>query len=353
MKLNNLCLLFILLFLVLIACENFVAAQTLLNTHLPKQIQLRIRTNVPPIGDYQSGMIPWGGFCSVFSDELEAELKIKVNKNKVQNDYILFGNNDSINRFDGLITENQNNKYDIQCGSNSKHIFDILDHKYKNGIAISDVFHTTRIKILLRKEKLDEIKQQNKGEEKLLEAIKSKIAIGVMKQTTTAAELKNAEYNINEYEKSENMIRDLKIGDKIQAFGSDGIILRSLQKELQKSNDYKNISFVIYPENNKNLPGTREQEYIIAISKVGESKDYYKYLKNATDKILRQSPLKDIEKQKLIDYEYNSIHPYILVTILIVILFLLIFAAIIIMRTNLPNRINRFVVRRIFRQNTN
>lgn len=284
----------------------------------PSQIRLGIRTTSSAIGSKNiSGS--YGGFCGEFLNTLGQELsrqnqKIPVIALDIANQY----RGREYPRYDGLIS----NKVEIECGPNSKsslRLRDTRDKKpFRRKILFSrNNFHTTGIKLLLKKETAAELQSTplNQLEDKL-----STLRIAAIKGTTTLKEFRINRDFYNSFvaypkRKQANQkldVRDFALDDleagKVKAFASDAIILRTLlEKGVKGEPGYrkerqplKNQNYVIYPpEPGKYLPNLEKQQYAIAINK---NTPYVKWLRQTIDRVL-SNPTLSQAKQYVKEYE--------------------------------------------------
>ncbi len=284
----------------------------------PTQIRLGIRTTSSAIGSKNIGG-SYGGFCGEFLNTLGQELsrqnqKIPVIALDIANQY----RGTEYPRYDGLIS----NKVEIECGPNSTSSLKLKDTRdrkpFRNKIIFSrNNFHTTGIKLLLKKETAAELQSTplNQLEEKL-----SRLRIAAIKGTTTLKEFRVSRnyYNSlvpypNRKQANQKLdVRDLALDDleagKVKAFASDAIILRTLLEEGVKGEagyrkdrqPLKNQNYVIYPpEPGKYLPNLGKQEYAIAINK---NTPYARWLRKTIDKVLSNTNLSQA-KQYIKEYE--------------------------------------------------
>ena len=268
-------------------------------TQVPNEIKIGVRDDVPAIGQHHRASDSFTGFCKVFSDELQKELKTINPNTEVKLDIIINGPNTGTDRYDSLTLPNTDYKKDMQCGPNSK------QYEYNtNKIIFSEPFYTTKIKLILKKNDIDNLNKNFKDRSNdIAMYIKKNIKIGVVEGTTTFDNLKSNQYSIISYKtRSQALEALLKKGD-VQALASDGIILRYL------------LSLSILPNQeydifNKGLDAldTNEEKYAIAISKMGNTSQYYQVLHKATNKVLSQNKLQQ-ESKKLSNYE-NDINPF-------------------------------------------
>lgn len=284
----------------------------------PSQIRLGIRTTSSAIGSKNIGG-SYGGFCGEFLNTLGQELsrqnqKIPVIALDIANQY----RGREYPRYDGLIS----NKVEIECGPNSKSSLRLRDARDKKPfrhkiIFSSNNFHTTGIKLLLKKETAAELQSTplNQLEDKLY-----RLPIAAIKGTTTLREFRaNRDFysSLVAYPKKKQAnqkldVRDFALDDleagKVKAFASDAIILRTLLEEGVKGEagyrkdrqPLKNQNYVIYPpEPGKYLPNLEKQQYAIAINK---NTPYVKWLKQTIDRVLSNANLSQA-KQYVKEYE--------------------------------------------------
>jgi ABC-type amino acid transport substrate-binding protein len=288
------------------------------NASYPSQIRLGIRTTSSAIGSKNIDN-SYGGFCGEFLNTLTQELsrqnqRIPVTGLDIANQY----RGIEYPRYDGLIS----NKVEIECGPNSKSSLKLRDTRdrkpFREKIIFSrNNFHTTGIKLLLKKETAAELQSTplNQLEDKL-----SKLPIAAIKGTTTLKEFRiNKDFykSLVPYPKRKQAnqkldVRDFALddleADKVKAFASDAIILRTLlEKGVKGEAGYrkdrqplKNQNYVIYPpEPGKYLPNLGKQEYAIAINK---NTPYVRWLKQTIDRVLSNANLSQA-KQYVKEYE--------------------------------------------------
>ncbi|ELS03378.1 periplasmic component of amino acid ABC-type transporter/signal transduction system [Xenococcus sp. PCC 7305] len=228
--------------------NNAVAQST-----LPKDIRMGIQELASSIGKRRpSGN--WGGFCPLFGQELAKELQASNTNMIVKAPYIT---NSYANRYDGL----KQNLVQIECGPNTI-ISDqkILEEKGWTHIEFSDPFHTTGIKILLKKElaKSSEDEIGNIPQDKLKD-----IVIGVIYDTTTYYQLKKSGYKFVTFKTIEAILQALEKGEQIQAYADDALILKTLLES-----DYQNEGYVLYPQKKGDyLPRTAQEDYGLVVLK--------------------------------------------------------------------------------------
>lgn len=284
----------------------------------PSQIRLGIRTTSSAIGSKNIGG-SYGGFCGEFLKTLGQELsrqnqQIPVIALDIANQY----RGREYPRYDGLIS----NKVEIECGPNSKSSLRLRDTRDKKPfrhkiLFSSNNFHTTGIKLLLKKETAAELQSTplNQLEDKLY-----RLPIAAIKGTTTLREFRaNKDFysSLVAYPKKKQAnqkldVRDFALDDleagKVKAFASDAIILRTLLEEGVKGEagyrkdrqPLKNQNYVIYPpEPGKYLPNLEKQQYAIAINK---NTPYVKWLRQTIDRVLSNANLSQA-KQYVKKYE--------------------------------------------------
>jgi len=221
---------------------------------LPPIIKIGVRNPAKSIGRLkESGN--WGGFCSVFGQKLQNELKkegfetkVEFYKEELKNAYI--------DRYRGLEQKTIN----IECGPNTILTNEQLTSENWGHVQFSAPFHTTGIKVLLKKENYSILKSltDDKVKKKLKE-----IGIAVIKQTTTFPKLKNGGYNPTPYITKEESLKNLEKNPTIGAYASDALILKTLLVQ-----DYNDEDYTLFPkEPNTYLPGLDTEKYGMAILK--------------------------------------------------------------------------------------
>lgn len=264
-------------------------------TNLPNEIRIGIRTIVPLIGKYQRGTTDtYAGFCAEFGKQLAAKLGTRVKYREIKNEFI----DPNHPRWDALLTDNLEDRQDIQCGPNS------WQRRDNDKIIFSNSnFYETGIKLFLKKTVLDKNLDQNDPS-----SLIKKIKIGVVKDTTTYDQLKNRR-NISLRSTKKQVLEDLEsqtLADALDAFASDGIILRELLEQKDTNGkSYKDKGYVLFPEGSNYLINPKTEEYVIAISNKGKNQKYSSELLSATNAILN-SKFKDDWQQKLSKYEYDG-----------------------------------------------
>lgn len=278
------------------------ATHVLSQSVIPDTIRLGIRTTVPPIGFVAGldGNPVWSGFCHVFAQELEIELRqtnpnVTVKKREIVNSH----KGEKYPRWGSLLTKNPEDRQDMQCGPNSRQAIE------NDQVIFSDVtFYETGIKFLLKKEISDEYlgEQSQKSFLDLLEIVRSRIRIGAIVGTTTLERLKSAGYRVSSYETRE-LLLDALDENEVQAFASDAIILRVLlENGANEGNPYKEQGYILFPQESGYLLGDTER-YAIAISNEGENTGYSRELLSVTNRVLSQSKFTEDERNKLAQYE--------------------------------------------------
>jgi hypothetical protein len=262
---------------------------------------LGVRTTVPAIASHTdiAGKEIFGGFCYNFGQKLQAELrqvnpKATVIYRVIRNEYT----GSRYPRWGSLLTDNPQDRQDIQCGPNSRQAID------KGLIIFSDSnFYETGIKILLKKETLDKysIYQDSSNLPGLLETVRSKFRIGAIKETTTLDKLATGGYKKDSSDTRKEALSKLT-QDEIEAFASDGIILRFLLENGDGGKPFKDMGYVIFPEGANYLAGKTEK-YAIAISNSDGNSLYSKALQHATSQVLDQQEFRENERVKLEQYE--------------------------------------------------
>lgn len=249
-------------------------------SRLPREINIGVPSLASSIGKLKiSGN--WGGFCPLFSKELEKELKQENPDIIVKLPLVA---NVDIDRYYGL----KKGLLQIECGPNTI-ISDqtILKEKGWEHIEFSNPFHTTGIKILLTKEfaKSREDPEGNISRNKL-----NDIKIGVIFDTTTYYQLKNKGYNFETFSSLSEALKALEEGEKIQAYAADALILNTILES-----DYQNEGYILYPqEKEKYLPETELENYGLVVAK---NFGYSQLLLEKINKTLETANIKEYQKK--------------------------------------------------------
>ena len=258
-----------------IQAKNAVAQAT-----FPQRITIGVRELASSIGKIKTSGT-WGGFCPLFRQELEKVLQEEKPNTIVQLSPIA---NEYVNRYDEL----KINLVQIECGPNTI-ISDqsILTEKNWEHVAFSEPFHTTGIKILLKKEsaKSREDQEGTITQEKL-----NRIKIGVTFDTTTYYQLKNSGYDFITFKTREEALQALEKGEKIQAYADDALILKTLLES-----DYQNEGYALYPqEKGSYLPKTAQENYGLAVLK---DSGYAQQLLSQINKTLETENIKQYQEK--------------------------------------------------------
>ena len=317
--------------LICIIAAKSAFAQTNL-PKLPSTIRLGIRTAAYPIGHVDPDVPDkFGGFCDVFRQELENQLReegrsIPVVAQVIKNQYT----GENYPRYDGLI----NNHIDIECGPNSISSLYLLDKKGEQGEPFinkidyaSPSFYTTGIKLILKKKearKLDSL-MNRLSQGKQDKALRN-LSIGVLDHTTTLSEIARAakesanfylNYKTFYLQNDQGSARDAALyaleGDLIEAFASDAVILETLLKEGVKEDlpyqhrrePYKK-DYTLFPAKpGVYLPHLPTQDCIIAVQKnpAGYSATD---LKSLIHSVLSKPRLSVDEREKIRNYEFEQ-----------------------------------------------
>ena len=213
-SINKRSLLGIISALVCLACI-FTAVPAVSQTQLPNPIKLGVRTSAFHLGNNVS-IDKADGFCGTFGQQLKKELenngkRIKIEYHPIVNQH----QKPKFPRYNGLLTD----KINIECGPNST-ISNAV------GVKFSHPFHTTGVRLLLRKELADNLKSNPKNT--------NSIKIGVIRGTITL-NLLQGRYNTVPYESGDEAL-DALDKNQVQAFASDTLIVWTL---LEKGIDFK------------------------------------------------------------------------------------------------------------------
>lgn len=303
-------------------------------TNLPTIIRLGIRTAAYPIGHVvdSDGSVKFGGFCDVFIQELENQLRqegrnIPVVAQVIRNQYTGGDKGGGYPRYDGLI----NDHIDIECGSNSISSLYLLDEKGEPFINKIDYarpsFYTTGIKLLLKKKEARKLNSlMNRLSQSKQEKALRNLSIGVLDYTTTRSEIEQAAKGSDNFylnrktfdlQDDQSSARDAALNEleegSIQAFASDAVILETLLKEgVQEDLPYQHRrepykkDYTLFPAKpGAYLPYLHRQDCIIAVQRkpVGYSATD---LKSLIHSVLIKSSLNVDEREKIKNYELEQ-----------------------------------------------
>ena len=249
-------------------------------SRLPQEITIGIRSLAGAIGKIKTSG-NWAGFCPLFIKELTEELK-KENPNIIVNLPII------ANEYEDRYSQLKENRIQIQCGPDTI-ISDrvILEEKGWEHVEFSEPFHTTGIKILLRKEFA---KSREDGEGNISQDKLKSIKIGVIFDTTTYYQLKNKGYKIITFNTIAEVLNALETGKEIQAYADDALILNTILES-----DYQHEGYTLYPQpKEKYLPETERENYGIAVS---NESGYSQLLLEKINKTLEVASIKEYQKK--------------------------------------------------------
>lgn len=208
-----------------------------------------------------------GGFCGAFGQELEKGLSnkdITVTYRPIENNYL----DGRWERYDGL----RENIIDIECGPNS---LPSGSPSWARGINFSNTpFHTTGVKLLLRKEVLENLSNENPSLTQILDVL----IVTVVEKTTTLRLLERIQgLNIRTTDGRDEALDLIERNDNY-AYASDALIVRTLLnkgvKELKGENNeiirkmrepYRYDGFVTFPSDESYIGDVSEEKYVIAI----------------------------------------------------------------------------------------
>ena len=194
-------------------------------------LTLGVRTDVPEIKNYcdEFGRFLEMELRELLTQEVQVETRSVLDREEFNSDY---------ERFIGV----RNGIIDIECGSNSKPVESITESSIWEGIAFSENFYTTGIKLLVKAEFVPESQDPTRWIGELGGSI------GVTDQTTTFERLSNEPLYRNSLEpySTKDEALDALEQNATQAFASDAIILRAiLDSRFESTRD----SYKIFPEN--------------------------------------------------------------------------------------------------------
>ncbi len=275
--------------LICIISSTVAFSQT--KTQLPNRITIGVRTNIPVIGKYNKDtQTAEESFCLTFGQQLERELSKKnvaiiVDFDDVDNESLGFKNP----RYQGLYK----GIHDIQCGSNSI--------SARPNIIFSNTFYKTGIKLIIKKEDFNQ-NLKNLSRNNRINRVKKEFTIAAEENTTTYRNLRNKDFNVQRYPSKVAALNALNNQSKM-AFASDAIILRSdLEEGYPGGIDFNENDYMIFPEKSRDYVIDTPEKYGIAISDTGKNSKYSQELKDAINRVLRTTALKQ-ERDKLQNYE--------------------------------------------------
>jgi ABC-type amino acid transport substrate-binding protein len=268
-------------------------------------------------------------FCTAFENTLKRNLKNNIATIPILNEY----KGKAYSRYDGLLNDSPTANsihVDIECGPNSISSGELVNsasrRPFSEKVAFSDPFYTTGVKLLLRREIAQKLKDSPPNS---LGQMLKDLNIGVFDGTTTLKEFKKRENSYqsvpiepivdsvdkrrgtNALERALSALDNPETqinGRKINALASDSAILQSFLKNgvdpsgkdgeliyIKGRKPYKQENFAIFPsqefpspDNSQYLPGFNEQEkYAIATKKRAGSE-------NSLSKIVNDS-LQDLK----------------------------------------------------------
>lgn len=253
---------------------------------LPKPLILGVRTFAYGMGDNVKTHSA-EGFCGTFGKELEQELfsnfkLIKIQYHNIENE----GLGKTFPRYYGL----KKGLVHIECGPNSKASGNIPEGQ---GIAFSDPFYQTGVRLLLKQRLANDLTSNNKN--------LNDIKVGAVVGTTTLNVLRGVidENHIVEYNNRDEALNDLDFS-KIQAFASDSLIVINVlengvkEEKQQRKTAYKDRGYTIYPTKSY-LTTYPTEEYVMAV-KAGTN--FEQELIDLINKILKREEILKA-KQKL------------------------------------------------------
>ncbi len=263
---------------------------------LPKPIILGVRTFAYGMGNNVKTHSA-EGFCGTFGKELEKELVskfklIKIQYHNIQNE----GLGKKYPRYHGL----KQGWVHIECGPNSQASRNISEGQ---GIAFSEPFYHTSVKLLLKQSLADVLTSNNR---KLKD-----IKVGAVVGTTTLNVLRGVidEKNIVEYNNRDEALKDLD-RSHIEAFASDSLIVINLlengvtEEKQESKTAYKDRGYTIYPTKSYlTTDPTETEDYVMAV-KAGTN--FERELIDLINKTLkREEILKAQEKLKKLETSHR------------------------------------------------
>jgi Bacterial extracellular solute-binding proteins, family 3 len=255
--------------------SNSAAVQT----QFPKKIRMGTRSAAYAIGRISTDKKTIGGFCG---NNFELSLREEISNRKigttVSNQIVLNENagGDYV-RYQGLLSQSQEKKIEIECGPNSFLSGELTDkkdtRKFKDKVTFSEIFYPTGIKLLLRKDKYENLANLSVSE---LDSQIDNLKIGAVTDTTTYLQFvgNGRANNVTPFDKKNDALRSLDDGS-IDAFATDALIAQTLFEEgvnPNKHNDkrppYKEKKFVIFPFGKGDyLHGFDKENYVIVVKK--------------------------------------------------------------------------------------
>jgi hypothetical protein len=273
------------------------------------ELVIGVRTVAYDVAHYENERSV-GGFCGEFGRRLGEHLNLSVRYIQIDNVY----NERQYKRFDGL----RENYIHVECGPNSR---PIGSPSYAQEILFSKAeFHTTGIRLLLKKEKRDQLMSKDID--------LSSLKISVLKQTATEEILRDNEELLQSIadplpESRIELINSLLAGE-YDAYASDTLILDTLYSRNFDINECQEGSgtcnkksfaplvlqgFVIYPQESYITGETPTDKYVIAIWEklYEEGSELSNKLKDGIEEVLTNGSLnkaiKELEQAEKLSIE--------------------------------------------------
>lgn len=298
---------------------NRVTAQQ--TSDIPSLIKIGIDSSAKSIGGFNdtnknniNSSDEAVGFCKVFGEQLKMYLESQYHKpfdvtyteivNKNLDGVPQYKENQRIHRYDSLKAEHQGEDFfqHMICGTNTNFwefvkrdstYQDVIDRYNWNHVNFSNTFHKTGIKLLLRSEIYNQLKEESFETPEKLKLFFNEKPILVVSETTTAHQLETLGLNVKDVRKrSEALNLLLKDDNPYHFYASDTLIIKTLLEESYEKNGY-----TIYPDYGDDyLPNTQIEEYGIVISREIDELPYNNDLKKAINHLLPQNYGEENEK---------------------------------------------------------
>ncbi|MEM9805487.1 MAG: hypothetical protein AAF959_09405, partial [Cyanobacteria bacterium P01_D01_bin.56] len=274
---------------------------------MPDTIKFGIRTLVPPIG--QQVNTGWTGFCGEFSKQLQQQLRQTFpNTNiRVINDRVVNPEHAGHDRYYSLKNPSAEQRHDIQCGPNSLRNSN-NDDEIEFAGGGSKYFYSTGIKLLMKRATFEEHFKDLPLFEASQKMRELGIKIAAKNDTTTYDKLYGMNLTVIRADSRADSL-DMLYSDDVDAYASDGIIIRALMEEgvepdngIPERPAYGENGYVMYPDGQGYI-GEESEFYTLVVSRKDENDLYASDLLLAIERILDNQNFMNAQGEILRDYE--------------------------------------------------